>query len=105
MTITVYEAKQVELSLPAYYRKKGTNITNWYLAISETGSMITSNGTNGNVDSYRPDVWLDSTYEPCSPDEFFCALAANTAAIVANQQSIAKKWGLISLQLKGGTPC
>lgn len=99
MTITVYEPKQVKITLPAYYRKKGENVTNWYLAISEKGCMMTSNGTNGNVESPRPDAWLDSTYEPCSPEDFFEALYSNTQENIAKQTEIARKWGN---ELEGG---
>jgi hypothetical protein len=103
MTITIYEAKQVEITSPAYFRQKGENLTNWYCVLSPDGKGMTTTHSE-NFEGNGKIIFSGTEFEPCSPDEFFCALAANTATIIAKQQAIAKKWGLISLQL-GGTPC
>jgi hypothetical protein len=100
MTITIYSAEQVELTEPAYFRKKGHNITNWYLAVQTDGKALYTSEA-GNHEGLA-EIWLDNTYEPCSDAEFFEALAANTSAIVSKQKALAKKWGLVTFKLEGG---
>lgn len=101
MKITIFEAKQVEIETPAYYRRsKGENITNWYICVNADGRALVT-ATNGNHEG-SANIQLDGNFTPCTAAEFFEALAANTAAVIKAQSDLAIKWGLETLELEGG---
>lgn len=100
MKITIYEARQEEIALPAYFRRPGA--LNWVAMINEAGHAL--HVTNESLNEYTvlDSKGIDNEFVRITASEFYESMAANVAAITEKNARLCKKYGLECLNLQGG---